>query len=91
MVFTKEEIEDIKSECFAMDVQYNYDVLNDWDEDKIRDYFENGGGGELHERQQVNGGAAAVSGRSPGKSGTPPTQQQQQQQSQSDSPSRFAR
>lgn len=46
MVFTQEEIEDIKSECFANDVKYNYDVLKNWDEDKIRDFFENGGGGE---------------------------------------------
>ena len=46
MTFTQEEIEDIKSECFANDVDYNYEVLKDWDEDKIRDYFESGGGGE---------------------------------------------
>jgi len=46
MVLTKDEIEDIKSECFANDVVYNFDVLKNWDEDKIRDYFESGGGGE---------------------------------------------
>ena len=46
MGFTKEEIDDIRSECFANDVVYNYDVLKDWDEDKIRDFFESGGGGE---------------------------------------------
>ena len=46
MVLTEEEIEDIKAECFANDVKYNYDVLKDWDEDKVRDFFETGGGGE---------------------------------------------
>jgi len=46
MVLTKDEIEDIKAECFANDVEYNYDVLKNWDEDKVRDYFESGGGGE---------------------------------------------
>ena len=45
-MFTQEEIEEFKSECFANDVTYNYDVLKDWSEDKIRDFFENGGGGE---------------------------------------------
>ena len=34
------------AQCFANDVKYNYDVLKDWDEDKIRDFFESGGGGE---------------------------------------------
>lgn len=43
---SKEAIEDIKAECFANDITYNYDVLKDWDEDKVRDYFESGGGGE---------------------------------------------
>ena len=33
-------------QCFANDVVYNFDVLKNWDEDKIRDYFESGGGGE---------------------------------------------
>ena len=46
MVLTVEEIEDIKAECFASDVSYNYEVLKDWDEDKVRDFFESGGGGE---------------------------------------------
>ena len=46
MVLSQSEIEDIKSECFANDVVYNYDVLKNWDEDKVRDYFESGGGGE---------------------------------------------
>ena len=46
MVFTEDEIEELKAECFANDVQYNYDVLKNWDEDKIRDFFESGGGGE---------------------------------------------
>ena len=46
MVLTVEEIEDIKAECFASDVLYNYEVLKDWDEDKVRDFFESGGGGE---------------------------------------------
>jgi len=46
MPLSKEEIEDIKSECFANDVTYNYDVLKDWNEDKVRDFFESGGGGE---------------------------------------------
>lgn len=46
MPYSKEEIEEIRSECFANDVQFNPDVLKDWDEDKIRDFFETGGGGE---------------------------------------------
>ena len=46
MVYTEDEIEELKAECFANDVKYNYDVLKDWDEDKIRDFFESGGGGE---------------------------------------------
>ena len=27
-------------------MNYNYDVIKSWDEEKIRDFFENGGGGE---------------------------------------------
>jgi len=46
MVFTLAEIEEIKAECFANDVVYNYDVIKVWDDDKIRDFFESGGGGE---------------------------------------------
>ena len=30
----------------ANDVKYNFDVLKNWDEDKVRDFFESGGGGE---------------------------------------------
>ena len=43
MVFTEDEIIEFRTECFANDVKFNYDVLKNWDEDKIRDYFENGG------------------------------------------------
>ena len=36
----------MRAQCFASDVTYNYDVLKNWDEDKVREFFENGGGGE---------------------------------------------
>ena len=43
MVLTQEEIEDIKAECFANDVSYDYERLKDWDEDTVREWFEAGG------------------------------------------------
>ena len=46
MVFTEAEVDEIRAECFANDVTYNYAVVKDWDEDKIREFFESGGGGE---------------------------------------------
>ena len=55
MVYTEDEIEELKAECFANDVKYNYDVLKDWDEDKIRDFFARRSG-------WWRGGAAAAVG-----------------------------
>ena len=43
MVLTQEEIEDIKAECFANDVSYDYERLKDWDDDTVREWFEAGG------------------------------------------------
>ena len=43
MPLTRDEIDDIATECFATDVQYVYERLKDWDEDAVRDFFEAGG------------------------------------------------
>lgn len=43
MPFTKEEIDDIAAECFASDVPYRIAQLQYWEEDAIREWFENGG------------------------------------------------
>ena len=43
------------SQCFANDVAYNYEVLKNWSEDKIRDFFEAGGGGEGGAASSIKG------------------------------------
>ena len=43
MGLTEAEIEDIRDEFLADDVDYVYDDLKDWDEDRVRRFFENGG------------------------------------------------
>ena len=42
-MLTREQIADIADECFAADVQYSYEKLKHWDEDRVRQYFEDGG------------------------------------------------
>ena len=46
MGWTKEQIDEIASECFANDVKYDLAALQSYDEDAIREYFENGGSDE---------------------------------------------
>ena len=43
MVLSREEIDDLRAECFANDVEYDYDRLKDCDEARVRAFFESGG------------------------------------------------
>jgi len=42
MAWTDEQIEELRAECFANDIKYDLAAMQDWDEDKIREFFENG-------------------------------------------------
>ena len=53
MTLTEKEVEDIRADCFANDVTYNYDIVKHWDADKVFQFFENGGGGEGEELSSV--------------------------------------
>ncbi len=43
MVFSREEVEEIATECFATDVRYKYETVKSWSEERLRDFFESGG------------------------------------------------
>ena len=43
MTWSKEQVDSIAEECLATDIEYDLAKMQEWDEDKIREYFENGG------------------------------------------------
>ena len=43
MPLTQEELEDIRSECFAEDVPITMESMSEWSEEAARAYFESGG------------------------------------------------
>lgn len=45
MVVSREEIDEIRAECFANDVSYRYEVVKNWTPEQIREWFEAGGDG----------------------------------------------
>jgi len=53
MAWTDEQIEELRAECFANDIKYDLAAMQDWDEEKIREFFENGGAEEAPPAPEV--------------------------------------
>ena len=46
MGWAKEQIDEIAEECLASDIKYDLGQMQGWSEDKVREFFENGGAEE---------------------------------------------
>ena len=44
--WTREQVDEIAEECLATDIVYDVSKMQGWSEDKIREFFENGGAEE---------------------------------------------
>ena len=43
MVLSRATIDDIRDECLADDIDYDYECCKEWDESRVRRYVDNGG------------------------------------------------